>query len=143
MRNSTFYRQLRQRVTKYANKNGKNNVWIKYLLLAPDFFYLLWKLLSDKHVGPKAKFKIGLALAYFINPFDLIPDMLISVGFLDDIVAAAYAIRSVIQEVNPAILNKYWLPRRDVIDVTNDICQVSDKLIGVNTFKKISALFGE
>lgn len=39
------------------------------------------------------------ALLYFINPFDFIPDVLIGIGFLDDLSVAAFVVQSFSHEI--------------------------------------------
>lgn len=141
MRNEDFYHRFRKTIIARFSKGKSESLWVKYLLLAPDFFYLLMGLTNDARVGKKSKAMIGIVLAYFIMPFDLIPDPLISIGYLDDIVAAAYLIRSLLVSVPPEILNEYWAPRRDVTEVVGDICRASDKMIGRDLVRKLSGMF--
>lgn len=57
--------------------------------VAEDFL-LLWKLLQEYYAGTyreipwKAIAAIGFATLYLINPFDVIPDVIPFVGYLDD-----------------------------------------------------------
>ncbi len=54
-------------------------------------FKLLWQLLKDYHTGSYTEIPwrfiavAGFAMLYLINPFDVIPDILPAVGYLDDI----------------------------------------------------------
>jgi uncharacterized membrane protein YkvA (DUF1232 family) len=143
MKNDDFYHKLRKKVTDYLQRNEKNNLWTKYFLLAPDFFYLLTKLFTDERVSSKTKFKIGLAITYFINPLDLIPDIFIPVGFLDDIVVTCYILKSVLDQVNSELLNEHWSAKRNVVEVIEEINKVGDKIIGRDLFKKVVAMFKE
>ncbi len=142
MENKAFYHRLRARIL-HDNKNNINGtLWAKYLFLAPDFFYLLMKLAADARVSSRAKAMLAIAIAYFINPFDLIPDFLITVGFLDDIVVASYVLASIMTELNPRVLNEYWAPKRDITEVVEEVCRFSDRMIGKKLLKKISSLLG-
>ena len=49
-----FYQKLRSRVKEWALREGKDNKALKYVLLAPDFFHLLCKLMFDPEF-PEAK----------------------------------------------------------------------------------------
>lgn len=42
-------------------------------------------LLNDPEMPPVARWLICLALAYLLNPFDLVPDFIPILGFLDDL----------------------------------------------------------
>lgn len=142
MKHENFYKKLRQRLLDYSKKDGKENLWIKYLLMAPDLFYLLCGLMADDRVDAESKAKLGLAITYFINPIDFIPDFLISVGYLDDIVVAAYVISSVLKYVSASVANEHWPAKRDITEVVCDINAASEKIIAKDIVDKISALFG-
>lgn len=47
----------------------------------------------------KTMIYIVAALLYFINPFDLIPDFILGLGFLDDAAVLAFVLRSVRSEI--------------------------------------------
>ncbi len=72
-----FYQKLRSRVKEWAVREGKDNKALKYVLLAPDFFHLLCKLMFDPRVPGSEKAKVGGAIAYFVSPIDLVPEGLI------------------------------------------------------------------
>ena len=83
-----FYQKLRQRIKKWAeSREAEEHPWSKYILWAPDLFYLVWKLASDPQVPRSERIKLLAVIAYFVSPLDLIPEGLLGpVGFLDDIV---------------------------------------------------------
>jgi uncharacterized membrane protein YkvA (DUF1232 family) len=141
MKHENFYFRLRKKILDYSQREGKSNLWIKYLLLAPDFFYLLCKLMTDERIGSEAKFKLGVAIAYFINPLDLIPDFFISVGYLDDILVAAHVLSSILKYVNAGILNEYWPAKRNIVEVVNEINKVADKIVDGDILKEINTMF--
>lgn len=48
--------------------------------------WITWKLFRDPHVSPGLKRAISMgALAYVVSPIDLIPDLFLGVGQLDDL----------------------------------------------------------
>jgi uncharacterized membrane protein YkvA (DUF1232 family) len=143
MKHESFYTALRTRIVDYSKREGKDNLWMKYLLLAPDFFYLLCKLFSDERVNPEGRFKAGMAITYFINPLDFIPDFLISVGYLDDIVVASFVLSSILKYVNAQVLNEYWPAKRDVVEVIDDINTAAEKIIEGDILSKINTIFGD
>ncbi|EQA35021.1 PF06803 family protein [Leptospira inadai serovar Lyme str. 10] len=57
----------------------------------PDAISLYFAML-DSETPLKAKLTIAGALAYFLTPFDAIPDILIGVGYLDDAAVIAAVI---------------------------------------------------
>jgi len=59
---------------------------LRVLLHLPDFFRLYWRLFKDARVPLLAKALLVSALAYFVWPFDVIPDLLVPViGEIDDL----------------------------------------------------------
>jgi uncharacterized membrane protein YkvA (DUF1232 family) len=55
----------------------------------------------DPTTPMRAKLTLIAALAYFVSPFDLVPDMILGLGFLDDasvLAAALAAVRGSIKE---------------------------------------------
>jgi len=57
----------------------------------------------DPHTPPSAKKIIYAALAYFIVPFDLIPDLIPGIGFVDDLGTLVAALLAVSAYVSPEI----------------------------------------
>jgi uncharacterized membrane protein YkvA (DUF1232 family) len=61
--------------------------WLLNLLFhIPNFLRLGFRLLKDKRVGIHAKAVMIAALAYTFIPSDLLPDFLVALGLLDDII---------------------------------------------------------
>jgi uncharacterized membrane protein YkvA (DUF1232 family) len=69
----------------------------------PDCIVLLKRMLGDPRVPRRAKLVLALLIPYLAMPFDLVPDFIPVVGYIDDalLVAAgiAYAMRSTSAEV--------------------------------------------
>lgn len=55
---------------------------------------LLYYVLQSNSVPYKEKAKIVGALGYFILPLDLVPDMILGLGFTDDLAALLYVIHA-------------------------------------------------
>ncbi len=60
MANDEFYRQLRDRVSSYSGP------YAEYVLLLPDLFVLLSRLMLDSRIEGRHKAMLGGALAYFV-----------------------------------------------------------------------------
>src|SRR5881275_2991169 len=70
-----FYDRLRNGIVRYVEKKGHTlGKTAEFLLLVPDVFILLWRLTTDARVAGKDKVLLVSALAYYISPFDLIPE---------------------------------------------------------------------
>lgn len=55
----------------------------------------------DPQTPLKARLIVLGALLYFVTPFDLVPDLLLGIGFLDDASILAAAIASIRQSITP------------------------------------------
>jgi uncharacterized membrane protein YkvA (DUF1232 family) len=56
----------------------------------------------DKQTPLKAKGILLAALAYFVMPFDAVPDVFLGIGFTDDIAVLAAALAAVRTNITPA-----------------------------------------
>jgi len=82
---------------------------VKDLLRAlPDLGRLLARLVADPVLPRGAKVALAAALLYLASPFDLIPDFLPIVGYLDDLLVAALVVDGVLNWVDRGLVLKYW-----------------------------------
>ncbi|MCG7500003.1 DUF1232 domain-containing protein [Vibrio sp. Of7-15] len=54
-----------------------------------------WLAMSDSNTPTSAKMVLGGALAYLVMPVDAIPDVLVGVGYTDDLAALGAAVKTV------------------------------------------------
>jgi uncharacterized membrane protein YkvA (DUF1232 family) len=59
---------------------------------APLYARLLWALASDPRVPTSRKALLGLAGAYIVSPFDLVPDWMPLLGAVDDVAVMMLAV---------------------------------------------------
>jgi uncharacterized membrane protein YkvA (DUF1232 family) len=85
---SAFWDKLR----RYAKTVGR--VMFEYALI-------LYHVLKDADTPAWATAAIISALAYFISPVDLIPDLLPVIGYTDDLAALVTALSAVASHVKP------------------------------------------
>ncbi|TWI73198.1 uncharacterized protein DUF1232 [Desulfobotulus alkaliphilus] len=143
-KNEDFYRKLRVKIKDWAvSEAGRNNRWSEYILLAPDLFYLLCKLVVDPEVPAREKAKLAFAIAYFISPIDLLPEAILGpAGYLDDIVLATYALNSVMTRTPAHVLEKHWVGEEDLFETVRRVLDVADEMIGAGLIRKIRAMLG-
>jgi len=139
-----FYHLLRRRIRAWAeSKTGRMHRFAEFLLWGPDLFHLLVKLVNDDDVPRKHKLQIGFAIAYFISPIDLLPDMLLGpIGFLDDIALAAFVLNNLLNDVDPKVLRKHWAGDEDVLVVVRKVVREADRILGKGLALKVRALVG-
>jgi uncharacterized membrane protein YkvA (DUF1232 family) len=135
-----FYQKLRVQIKRWAEKQvGEETRWTEFILLAPDFFHLLCKLMIDKDVPAANKAKLAAAIAYFISPLDVIPEAIFGpVGYLDDIALAAYILNNLVNDIDPKIVTRNWAGERELLNLIKTILANSDKFLGKGLWKKIT-----
>ncbi len=135
-----FYRRLRMKIDDYIEKHPACGMG-KYLAAVPDVFYLLIKLVADPDVPVSAKAKLGGAMLYFISPLDLVPDFLPVVGWMDDLIVGVTLLNRAIDDVDPAIVDNYWLGEDKIYDFIKNVIDKGDKLVGTKIWNKLKKLF--
>lgn len=127
-----FYQNLRAELRDSLKaENGSANLLAEYLMFAPDLLHLLGKLSLDEAVPIQEKAKLGVAIAYFVSPVDLVPGFVFGpVAVVDDIALAAYILNSIISNSSPAIVEKHWAGEGDILALIKGILEASDRLTG-------------
>lgn len=141
-----FYEKLRQSIKKklykVEQKFGKKGVEI--ILLAPDLFILLERLVRDSRVDPKKKIVLGVVISYWVLPADILPEMVVGpIGYLDDILLTLYALDQLFADTDIDILLEHWPGDPDVIKNIHKYAQQVKVLlsaIGGNIEEKINRL---
>jgi uncharacterized membrane protein YkvA (DUF1232 family) len=90
---------------------------MKQLLRAlPDLVRMIARLVSDPRLPRSAKLALLAAAVYLASPFDLIPDFIPVVGYLDDALVAAVVLDGVLNHVDRALMLKYWPGSADSLE---------------------------
>jgi uncharacterized membrane protein YkvA (DUF1232 family) len=78
------------------------------LRLLPDLLRLLKRLAGDTSLPRGVRVRLWLLLAYLVVPIDLIPDFIPVIGYADDAIIVALALRSVARRAGLQALNRHW-----------------------------------
>ncbi|MGI8721532.1 MAG: YkvA family protein [Geodermatophilaceae bacterium] len=78
------------------------------LRLLPDVVRLLRRLAADPSLPRGVRVRLWLLLAYLLLPIDLIPDFIPVIGYADDAIVVALALRSVTRLAGPESLTRHW-----------------------------------
>ena len=125
MANDEFYRQLRDRVSSYSGP------YAEYVLLLPDLFVLLSRLMLDSRIESRHKAMLGGALAYFVSPIDLLPERTFGpIGYIDDLAILVAALNRVLNEVDPQIVVGHWPGKADLLSTVRRSVEQADQMIG-------------
>jgi len=132
-----FYDRLRSRIQSQVH--GKFG---DYLLLVPDMFILLWRLANDSRVSGKNKVLLGTGLAYYIFPFDFLPEAFVGpVGYLDDLIFAVYVLNKMLMDTDIEILRSHWSGDEDVLAAIRRVLAAADQLVTNNVLGKLKKIF--
>jgi uncharacterized membrane protein YkvA (DUF1232 family) len=78
------------------------------LRLLPDLIRLLRRLASDPQLPRGVRIRLVVLIAYLASPIDLIPDFIPVLGYADDALVVALALRSVTRHAGPAAVERHW-----------------------------------
>jgi len=78
------------------------------LRLLPDLVRLLRGLARDPALPRGVRWRLVLLVGYLVSPVDLIPDFVPVLGYADDAVIVAVALRSVLRHAGPDALTRHW-----------------------------------
>jgi uncharacterized membrane protein YkvA (DUF1232 family) len=136
-----FYDRMRESIRRFLEGKGKTvGTAGDYLLLAPDVFVLLWRLVSDSRVNGKNKGMLLSGVAYFLFPLDIMPEALMGpMGYLDDLVFGVYLLNRLLKDTDPQVLRDHWSGSEDVLTTITNVLNAADKLVGkdfLGRFKK-------
>ncbi|UIO40929.1 DUF1232 domain-containing protein [Brevibacillus brevis] len=133
-----FYDKLREKIETFIRDKGINDSVANFILLAPDLFVLLARLMLDKRVGVQSKALAGVAVAYFITPIDFIPEALVGgFGLVDDVILAVYALRKILVDIDESIVREHWNGEEDLLAVITKVVRSADDLVGKKIVKKL------
>ena len=137
-----FYDRLRNAIHSHAEKKGGAlETTTEYLLLVPDVFVLLWRLVTDSRVNGKDKVLLGSAVVYFVSPLDLVPEAIVGpIGYLDDLVFAVYVLNKVLTSANEDIIREHWSGSEDVLAMIQRVLGAADSLIGSKVFARFKRM---
>jgi uncharacterized membrane protein YkvA (DUF1232 family) len=125
-----FYRKLRRKIRHYLATRGPFR-YADILLLAPDMFHVLCRLVADPRIPAFEKAKLGATLAYFISPIGLIPEGITGpIGYIDDVALAAYVLRSLLGSEHAHVVREHWAGDQDVLAAVQGVLAVVEGAIG-------------
>ena len=76
--------------------------------LLPDVVRLVRRLAADPELPRGVRVRLWLLLVYLLSPIDLVPDVLPVIGYADDVVVVAWALRAVVRRAGSGALERHW-----------------------------------
>lgn len=139
-RETEFYRKLRRTVRIWAGgEQNRASQYADYILASPDLFMLLTLLARDNRVSAMNRAKVKGAIAYFVNPLDLMPELLFGpAGLVDDIALTAYVLHDLLETTDPSVIQEHWEGSADILDLVRQILAVADAMVGGPMWRRIT-----
>jgi aminopeptidase YwaD len=91
-----------------AQRRRDASIWKEAALTVPHLATLAANLMADGRVPAQAKATLAGVTAYLAMPFDLIPDFIPVLGYLDDLVLVILVFDGVVNQIDEAIVADYW-----------------------------------
>jgi uncharacterized membrane protein YkvA (DUF1232 family) len=135
-----FYDRVRGRIEAYLERRaGRAGAKVAAaLLLVPDVLLLLVRLFLDRDVPRASRTLIGGALAYFLLPADLAPEIVLGpVGFLDDLVIACTVLAHAVGPDLEVWAERYWSGSKGLREVLTEITQAGNSLLGTRMSQRV------
>ncbi|MFN2290314.1 MAG: YkvA family protein [Anaerolineae bacterium] len=141
-REDEFYRRLRKTVKVWAGGDkARANRYANLILAGPDLFVLLTRLARDSRVPQEDRARIAGTIAYFINPLDLVPELLLGPpGLVDDIALTALVLHDLLEHTDPSIIREHWEGDVDVLELVRSILAVADTMLGGPIWRRLRAM---
>jgi uncharacterized membrane protein YkvA (DUF1232 family) len=137
-----FYDRVRSRIQRYVERKGVAvEKSAEFLLLVPDVFILLWRLVNDRRVSGKSKVLLGSGIAYYIFPIDLIPEAFVGpIGYLDDLVFAVFILNRILGDTDAELLRAHWPGSDDVLAMIQKVLGAAESLVGTPMVERIKKM---
>lgn len=104
-----FYDVIRENLEKFE---GDYDDYIDY---GPDLFKLLTEILNERDVNPQLRLKVCAAIAYYVAPFDVIPETIYGPnGYIDDIYVCCFVLKEIESEMGIEFLESLWEGEQDL-----------------------------
>ena len=137
MAEDDVYRAIRDKVAGYTG------AYADYVMLVPNLFLLITRLMLDPRIESKQKVYLGVALAYAVSPVDLLPERRFGpLGYLDDLVVIVAALNMLFNEVDRTIITEHWSGKEDLLGTIQKVLAQADQLIGKARLEKILETIG-
>jgi uncharacterized membrane protein YkvA (DUF1232 family) len=74
----------------------------------PELVGLVRRIAGDEDLPRSVRVRLWMLLAYLLCPVDLVPDFLPVIGYADDLIVVALALRSVLKAAGPEAVTRHW-----------------------------------
>ena len=111
--------EVREPVLEATPRTGAKKTVSNTLKQLPNFFRLLYGLITDKRVQRVDKLMVAGAIAYILLPLDFVPDFLPFVGEVDDLFLIILAVQRLINNAGRRVVEDHWMGEPDELSSLN------------------------
>ncbi|MFE5410548.1 YkvA family protein [Microbacterium sp. NPDC056569] len=87
---------------------GRDVDWRQVMRLVADVVVLVKRLIGDPTVPRETRWWLGGLLVYLLLPIDLVPDFIPVLGYADDAIIVAIALRYAIRTAGESAIERHW-----------------------------------
>jgi uncharacterized membrane protein YkvA (DUF1232 family) len=92
-------------------------------------------------VSGKNKVLLGSSIAYYIFPFDILPEAFLGpLGYLDDLVFGVYVLNRILVDTDPEILREHWAGGDDILATIQKVLGAADSLVSTEVLGRIKKM---
>lgn len=106
-------------VLETAPRTGAKKTISNTLQQLPNFFRLLYGLITDKRVQRVDKLMVAGAIAYILLPLDFVPDFLPFVGEVDDLFLIILSVQRLINNAGRRVVEDHWMGEPEELSTLN------------------------
>jgi uncharacterized membrane protein YkvA (DUF1232 family) len=106
-------------VLEPAPRSGAKKTVSNTLKQLPNFFRLLYGLITDKRVQRVDKLMVAGAIAYILLPMDFVPDFIPFLGEVDDLFVIIMAVQRLINNAGRRVVEDHWMGEPDELSALN------------------------
>jgi uncharacterized membrane protein YkvA (DUF1232 family) len=107
-----------------ARRTGRRVSIRDAVRLLPDVIRLLRRLAADPTLPRSTRVWLWLLLAYVVLPIDLVPDFIPVLGYADEVVVIALALRHVVRRAGPEAMERHWPGTPDGLAVVKSLAGI-------------------
>ena len=85
--------------------------------LVPNLARLLMRLSHDRTIPLRVRTRIFIAIAYNVQPINLIPDFVPVIGLVDNVLVILWALRSTVRRAGREVIVRHWTGTPEVLAI--------------------------
>ncbi|MBN2360787.1 MAG: DUF1232 domain-containing protein [Deltaproteobacteria bacterium] len=124
--------------------DGYDGLYADELLWVPRLFDYLTALVEDRRLPRSARELINAALAYFVLPYDVMPETALGAfGFMDDLYLCADVLRRLLNRAQLGeVLAEHWDHEPPLHELVDRLLRASHQVLGADERAQVLALAG-